>query len=533
MIKALLKKEALGMASLFLYNKEGKRYSKAALVGFVALMVYGIGASGAMFWLLASSLCEPLALAGLDWVFFAFMGVMSTCLGIVGGVFMAKHKLYEAKDNDLLLSMPIPSWLILGVRMLGLYLFIFLFEAIVFMPASAYYLIKVEFSVASLLFCLLVQFIMPLGALAICCFLGFLLSVVISRIPFKNFFTILGFGVFMVLYFLAYSKINEYLGYLLTHGEAVGTMMETTLFPFAKLGLAVTGSGIDFLWFAFVFVGLFVVVCAVLALTYFKVATVNRGERRVKYKGEKGKSQTQLVALCKRELLHLFKTPMYLLNAGMGSWLMIIAVVMGLVKGDLFAIAPEMSGGMPGLSENMGLLCAVIVCFMVSSNVVAAVSVSLEGNSLWIVKSLPVSSSTVLLSKACAHFLFTIIPALIFSVTAGILLELSLWWTVAVILIAIVSSAVFALVDLAINLQFPKVHWTNEIAVIKQSLSTVVAMFGGWGIVLLPVGGWFWFGKHMPAFGYYAIGLAYFILIGIGAWLWIKKYGKKKFGGLY
>lgn len=533
MIKALLKKQALGLASTFLYNKEGKRRGNAAIFGFVALILYGFGASGAMFWLLASALCEPLVAAGLGWVYFAFMGFIATCFGIIGGVFTAKNALYEAKDNDLLLSMPIPAWVILGVRMLGVYLFIFFFEALVFVPVAAYYLIKVQFSVATLLLCLLVQVLMPLGAMAICCLLGFLLAVVIARIPFKNLFTILGFAAFMVLYFLVYSKINEYLSYVIANGEAVGATMKTALFPFAKLGLAVTGSGIDLFWFLLVFIGAFAIVGVVLARTYFKVATLKRGERQPKFKSKIEKSQSPILALCKRECLHLLKTPMYLLNAGMGTLLMLITAVMAVVKGDLFTINPEMLASIPTLSENIGLLCSVIVCFMASSNTIAAVSVSLEGNSLWILKSLPISSRLVLRAKIVTHFLFTAIPATVFSVVIAGILQLSVWWTLAVAFVAVVTSAIFAIFDLAVNLRFPNLHWTNEVAAIKQSISTVIAMFGGWGIALLPLGGWFWFGKYLPAWGYYCIALAYLILIGVGALLWIKKYGEKRFEELY
>ena len=139
MLRALFKKELLSVFSFFLQGKDGKRRSKGATIGFFVLIIYGFGAGGAMFWLLAEALCAPLADSSLAWVYFAFMSVIATAFGVVGGVFMAKSKLYEAKDNDFLLSMPIPAWAILLVRMTGLYLFTFLFEGLVFVPALAQY----------------------------------------------------------------------------------------------------------------------------------------------------------------------------------------------------------------------------------------------------------------------------------------------------------------------------------------------------------------------------------------------------------
>ena len=217
------------------------------------------------------------------------------------------------------------------------------------------------------------------------------------------------------------------------------------------------------------------------------------------------------------------------MNASMGTLMMIIVSVMAVIKGDLFGIDSTMIAAMPALSENIGLIGVAMICFVVSSNFVAAVSVTLEGNSLWVVKSLPIPTHLVLDAKWYVHFLFTAIPAVLFSVIVGLVVELSWGWVLAMVAMAIIASATFAVMDLAVNLKFPNLHWTNETAAIKQGISTVIAMFGGWGIALLPIFGWFLFGKYLPAWGYYCIGLAYFIAIGIGFWLWLRKRGVKIF----
>ena len=113
MIKALLKKQLLGALAVFTMGKDGKKRSPKLAIGFAILIVYAVGACGYMFWMIADTLCKPLADAGMAWVYFAFMGTIATGFGLIGGIFTAKARLYEAKDNDLLLAMPIPSWMIL------------------------------------------------------------------------------------------------------------------------------------------------------------------------------------------------------------------------------------------------------------------------------------------------------------------------------------------------------------------------------------------------------------------------------------
>lgn len=532
MLKALIKKQFLQTASFFFQGKNGKRRSIGAVVGLAALMVYGFGAAGAMFWLLSSALCGPLVGAGQGWIYFAFMGVMATALGIVGSVFATKSKLYEAKDNELLLSMPIPAWAVLLTRMLGLYLFTLLFEALVFVPAAINYFLVAGFSFPVLLCCILIQLVMPLGALAICCLLGFALAWLAARLPFKNLFTVLGFFVFMVGFSFVYSKVNEYLGYVVANGEAVGKVMQTWLYPFSQLGLAAEGNALSLLVFTLIFGGLFALVYVLISATYVRIATTKRGEYRAKYKEKTQRSVSPQVALLKREALHFIKSPAYLLNTSMGTMMMLIVGVMVLAYGDLFGISADVVAASPALTEAIGLLVAVITCFMASSNTIAACSVSLEGENIWLAQSLPVEEWSLLKAKLYLHCLMTAIPALLCGVAMGAVVELRWPYLLGVVLTAIVCPAFFAAMDLAINLKFPNLHWTNETAAVKQGMSMMFAMFGGWGAAALPIGGYFLFGKYLPAWSYLVLCLALFLAAAVLLSVWLKKRGTKIFKNL-
>jgi hypothetical protein len=83
------------------------------------------------------------------------------------------------------------------------------------------------------------------------------------------------------------------------------------------------------------FGGLFAAVYAILAVTYFHIATMKTGERRAKYKEKTQVARAPIAALLRREILHIIKSPMYLLNAGMGSLMMVMVAVMMAVTGDL------------------------------------------------------------------------------------------------------------------------------------------------------------------------------------------------------
>jgi ABC-2 type transport system permease protein len=90
------------------------------------LMLYCFGAFSVMFFGLFAQVAQPYFEAGLSWLYFSFFGLTAFALMFVGSVFTAKSQLFEAKDNELLLSMPLQPRDILGSRMAALVLLNFL-----------------------------------------------------------------------------------------------------------------------------------------------------------------------------------------------------------------------------------------------------------------------------------------------------------------------------------------------------------------------------------------------------------------------
>ena len=110
MIKTLLKKQFAEMFRSYLYDaKKNKKRSKTSFVLYILLFAFlMIIVLGGIFTLLAVALCEPLKEAGMGWLYFTLLGLLAVVLGAFGSVFNTYSGLYLAKDNDFLLSMPIP-----------------------------------------------------------------------------------------------------------------------------------------------------------------------------------------------------------------------------------------------------------------------------------------------------------------------------------------------------------------------------------------------------------------------------------------
>ena len=114
MIRTLIKKQLFELnSSYFIDRKTGKRRSWGKAAGYITLFVVLILFLAVFFGGMALLLAQNMINSGMDWLFFAIMGLMALAMGVFGSVFNTYAGLYQGKDNDMLLSMPIPPAYIL------------------------------------------------------------------------------------------------------------------------------------------------------------------------------------------------------------------------------------------------------------------------------------------------------------------------------------------------------------------------------------------------------------------------------------
>lgn len=498
MLKLLFKKQAMETLAFFTtggrIGKNGKRRSPLFIVAIALLLVYGVGATVALMGYLSWTLCEAFVQSGLTGVYFAMNATMAMALALIGSMFMAKSKLFEAKDNDLLLSMPLPTWMILFSRIVGLYVMAFLFSSIAFIPACVVYFIQTGFALVPALFCLVTAFILPLFSLAISALIGWALALIGNRVRSKNLVTTILLLAFLTSYTLLYSKMGDAIEFILTHGNEIGAAMQTWLFPFYLAGMACGGNALALLGAIGFFGGAFALVYLLLSRTFLNTVTTRRGGAGKKYKEKKIKRSPAIFALMKKELFSM-KNPMILFNTAIGSMLFIILVIFALFNAELVNLI-NASGADKG---EIAVIVAVVLSFIAASNMITASSVSLEGENLWILKIAPVKTEEIFAAKLLLQIALTCIPATLATIVVCALLEIPLLLSLLVWFCVSVTACLCAALGLIVNLKLPNLTWTSEMAAVKQSLSVLVAMFVSWGIAALLIAGYFTIGALMSA----------------------------------
>ena len=178
MLKLLLKKQLLEIFQVYFYDaKKNKARSKASTAMYFALFILLVfGLLGGIFTFLAAKLCIPLIAADMDWMYFALMGMIAVLLGAFGSVFNTYAGLYLPKDNDLLLSMPIPVSALVGARLFGVYLMGLLYSAVVIVPAIIVYWVIAGVSLPVVFGGLLMTLLISVFILTISCVLGWLVA---------------------------------------------------------------------------------------------------------------------------------------------------------------------------------------------------------------------------------------------------------------------------------------------------------------------------------------------------------------------
>ncbi|MDD4080148.1 MAG: hypothetical protein PHP02_01875 [Eubacteriales bacterium] len=484
MLKALIKTR-LQMAWQAAFTIGGRRKNRRLMQALiVVLMVYAAISLAVMFGMFFSSLVQPFSQTGLDWFYFALAGVSAFALCFVSSIFMAQPLLFQARDNDLLLSMPIPPGMILFSRMAVLLFFNFLITLMVLAPAAIAWAVRVPMRFTGWAYFALVCLALPFMAVALSSLLGWGLAVISVRLRRKSLVITLLSILLMLGYLALISRMNVILARLVQQGRQIADAFERVLFPAYHLGKAIAeGNGISFLILLLCALAPFAIVWLVLQRSFISIATSNRGAVRTAYVERPLKSSSPVRALIMKELRLFFQNPMYMLNSGFGLIFMLALPIVLLVQPDL--LAPILSQyDIP--SHLIGLVAAGVMCLLASTVLISAPSIALEGKSLWIAQSLPVSAGQVLLSKAYAHMAVCLPVVLVSGLALGLVLRLPALYVLFSVLLPSLVAALMGLIGVFVNLKMPKFDWNTPTEAVKQSASVIVTMVIGFLVVALP-----------------------------------------------
>ena len=526
MLKLLIKKQLLEIFRSYYYDeKKNKARSKAStmlfILWFVLLMV---GLLGGMFTFLSIKLCKPMLSVNISWLYFALLGLLAIFMGTFGSVFNTYASLYLAKDNDLLLSMPISVSVLVASRLFVVYLMGLMYSGVVLIPAIIVYWITAGIRIPGivggiLMICLISIFVMTLS-----CALGWVVAKISLKLKNKSIITVLVSLILISGYYFFYFKAQSMIKDLLSHLTLYGENIKKSAYPLYLFGRVGVGDRKAIVIVSFVVIALFALMWMLISKSFLNVATSTGTIIQTKNQETVWKKKNISRALLDRELYHFTSSSNYMLNCGLGLFFTPVLAIAVIWKGRaIFSMLSKM------FAETQGgvlILLAVLLCGIASMNIMTAPSISLEGRSLWLIQSLPIIPWQVLRAKIKMQLILTEIPMIVCLACISFVCQLKM--TEILILTLQVMSYVFliAVFGMFLGIKKPIFTWTNEIVPIKQSASVMITMFGGIGYTILLFIGYIVLQGWMLGYvAYISIFILGNVVISMILYRWIKTKG--------
>ena len=299
MLSVLLKKQMTEIFRGYFYDaKKNRARSKAGTAAYLVLFVgVMVGLLGGMFTFLSLSICGALTAAGMDWLYFALMGLLAVLLGVFGSVFNTYSGLYMSKDNDLLLSLPIPVRSILASRLASVYLLGLMYSAVVIVPAVIVYWVVVPVTFAAVIGCILLVLLVSVIVLILSCALGWCVAKISMKLKNKSFLTVFVSLVFFAAYYFVFYKAQSVIEEILLHAETYGKKVKASVYPLYLFGRVGEGDVLAIIVCAVVIFGICALTFWLLSRSFLSIVTASGKTARVAYKEKKIKSKNMFQAM--------------------------------------------------------------------------------------------------------------------------------------------------------------------------------------------------------------------------------------------
>ena len=403
---------------------------------------------------------------------------------IIEGVYKSGPLLFNCKDDQLLLSLPIKRSTIFFVRMFKFYVFELIFNALFLIPLIVSYLRWGENLDWTFFLSSFVMIIMlPIIPVVISCVIGVIISNLASKFRFKNLAQIIiPMLIIMGTIYLSYNMDVVYEN-IAKHATSVNDFIMKVYYPAGVYSKLITEFNIvDLIIFILVNIIILLIAIFILSKFYFKINSNLKNistSKKVKIDNLVIKLRPKSRSLVKKELNIFFKTPVFIVNAGF-ALVMYLIIVIGLsIKYN--SVIKIFSEVLPKeiINNYLSIFIFIIISFAAFMTSITNSVISLEGRNINILKSLPIKTKTILMSKVYAALTITTIPILLGDIILFIRFRINILEMLFLLMFSILIPLISHFIGLIINLKYPKLDFDNSSEVVKQSTSSFISVLLG------------------------------------------------------
>jgi ABC-2 type transport system permease protein len=455
-----------------------KRKSRKPIIFFV--IIYLVGYLAYMMVNTFSSLL-PVGEKGYGNLYFTASVFGSFIITVMMLAISGEKELFESKDNDTLLSMPIPIRYILISRMSAMYLLNIFFSAVTLIPTAVIYWMRYGADIYGILIFTALIFFVPLFSVAVVSFIGWILSLLQAHVSNKTLVP----GIYMFILIAAVvwmsSAYYDIMSVIIQNPGKFEDNSRLYIYPAYLFGNAVNDHNLfSMIILILICFAVFWAAVSLMSRNFLSILSANKNIKKVKYIEKPLKTHSPVLALAIKDVKRLSNNLMVLINVNFGTLLIVAAGVFAVImsfSGDSYNAFSEV--GIP-----IGVIFTITVTFMIFMSPITGSLISLEGKNFWFIKSIPIDAYKIFISKLLCQ-LILVMPSAIFYFFCYLFLDRSLQGVLLALLMPTVACIFSGMFGLFINLQMTNFNFMNDMMAVKRSGSTAItllvqlAFFGG------------------------------------------------------
>lgn len=478
----VLFKENFSLKRLFGFDFK-KEKIKAILIGLA--IVYTVFILFGMMTYLFYDLGEFLSLINRLDLILVFLASYAILFSVFLALLRSNGYIFHYKDYTILGALPIDSKILLVTKLSMMFVMIYAMIFLLSIPIIISYFYWAGFHFIKLIMILIGLVFLPIFPVLVGSFISLIIARITVRVRYANYLNILLMVILLAAFFIG----SFTLGSADLENPLIGQQNFMTSLTEYYLPLRWFQEGVHEINLLQIFGVVMLNALPIFLFVFLAYDFVNRtnqtGLGSIQRKHNKtavSQSRSVIRTLVHKEFRKFFSLPIYVLNVGIGPLFLLIVPIIGLIyRSSIESVLIEVGGAETTIE--LGIL--IFVSFSLSMVYTSAISLSLEGKNLWILKSLPLKAIDIVRAKAIFN-LWLGLPLAVFAVIIlGFVYSVGVLNTVVMLLSIIVFSYLKTVFDTLINLHVPKLDFVNDVEVIKQSAGALLAVFGGFALIAL------------------------------------------------
>ena len=255
-----------GMNLFKISTKKNSKFTKIVLPVFLSFVLMGIMYS------YADAMMEQFAPINMHFVVLTLFIILTSVMTVIEGIYKSGSLLFNCKDDNLLLSLPIKRSTVLFIRVFKFYVFELIYNSVFLLPSMIVYAVYVNPGITYYIVSLIGLLIFPIIPILISCIIGTIITFFASKFKGKNFVQTAITVMFLVgVMFFSYNSDNL-LGNLAKNASSINDFITKLYYPAgAYIELITKFNVVKLAEFIGINLGLFIITIFIIGRVYFNL----------------------------------------------------------------------------------------------------------------------------------------------------------------------------------------------------------------------------------------------------------------------